>query len=69
MRTSLTKITNPVKKIKKLEGNGDRKGSIRDLISRFDTGGDGKGPLDRPKNDENESSEKKRIIELGLDKQ
>ena len=53
LRTSLIEIATPVKNtnMKNKSGeNGDRKGQIKDLIEKFNKGGDGKVPLARPEN-------------------
>ena len=67
LRTSLSERTGSVVKNKiDLEGNkGARKGTIQELIGRFNGGGDGKKPLDRTE-EESKSSREKKIIDLGL---
>ena len=67
LRTSLNKRAGSVMKKKlDLQGKkGARKGTIQELIGRFNGGGDGKKPLDGT-DDEIESSERKMIIDLGL---
>ena len=60
LRNSLNSKATPVKnRKKKLEGKGARKGTILDLILKFNTGGDGKGSLNSSENEEMESSEMK----------
>ena len=57
LRNSLNSKATTVKhRKKKLEGKGARKGTILDLILKFNTGGDGKGSLDSSENNEMESS-------------
>ena len=67
LRTSLNKRAGSVMKNKlDLQGKkGARKGTIQELIGRFNGGGDGKKPLDGT-DDESESSERNMIIDLGL---
>ena len=57
LRNSLnSKATTVKNRKKKLEGKGARKGTILDLILKFNTAGDGKGSLDSSENNEMESS-------------